>query len=326
MLEPTRSASEVPTQDITQEPDWTEDARYFEYTRAADPIRLGHAPAIPLRHFGASLYSAPRTQVVPLDISDVLQITGPATSPALCANFVRILAGESIATNVNATSELYYVLRGQGFTETQGGVLHWEAGDFFTLPGPASVHHADTDSVLYYVHDAPLLAYLGVQAAAPRFRPTLYPHERCNVELEKARRNPAAPRASRISVLLANSSNVQTLTATPTLWAMVGLLPQGDVQRAHRHQSVALDLVVACQPGCYTLVGEQINALGTLVNPERVDWEPGAAFITPPGMWHAHHNESAADAYIIPIQDAGLQTYLRSLDIRFGPHDRPAVG
>jgi hypothetical protein len=36
-----------------------------------------------------------------------------------------------------------------------------------------------------------------------------------------------------------------------------------------------------------------------------------------PGTWHAHHNESGAPAHLIPVQDAGLQTYLRSLGIRF---------
>jgi hypothetical protein len=41
-------------------------------------------------------------------------------------------------------------------------------------------------------------------------------------------------------------------------------------------------------------------------------------------MWHAHYNESDQDAWIIPIQDAGLQTYLRSLDIRFAPPDAAA--
>ena len=43
----------------------------------------------------------------------------------------------------------------------------------------------------------------------------------------------------------------------------------------------------------------------------------GAAFVTPPGYWHSHHNESGADAYVLPIQDAGLHTYLRTLDILF---------
>jgi gentisate 1,2-dioxygenase len=50
---------------------------------------------------------------------------------------------------------------------------------------------------------------------------------------------------------------------------------------------------------------------------QRVDWEPGMVFVTPPGYWHAHYNESGENGYVIPIQDAGLQTYLRSLDIRF---------
>ena len=51
-----------------------------------------------------------------------------------------------------------------------------------------------------------------------------------------------------------------------------------------------------------------------------MDWETAGAFVTPPGMWHSHHNESGHPAYLVPIQDAGLHTYLRSLDIRFtGP-------
>jgi hypothetical protein len=32
----------------------------------------------------------------------------------------------------------------------------------------------------------------------------------------------------------------------------------------------------------------------------------------------AHYNESDRDAHLIPVQDAGPQTHLRSLDIRFG--------
>ena len=103
---------------------------------------------------------------------------------------------------------------------------------------------------------------------------------------------------------------------------MFGKLPVDAVQRPHRHQSVALDLVGACEPGCYTLVGRSIDEHGEIVDPIRVDWEPAAAFVTPPGLWHAHHNESGAPAWIIPIQDAGLHTYLRSLDIRFAPPAR----
>ena len=48
----------------------------------------------------------------------------------------------------------------------------------------------------------------------------------------------------------------------------------------------------------------------------------GAAFVTPSGYWHSHHNESNADADVLPIQDAGLQTYLRTLDIAFSNRGR----
>jgi gentisate 1,2-dioxygenase len=98
---------------------------------------------------------------------------------------------------------------------------------------------------------------------------------------------------------------------------MLGVLPVGTVQLPHRHQSVALDLILDCEPGCYSLVGTKIDESGAIIDPVRVDWQPYSAFITPPGYWHAHHNESGEKAHLIPMQDAGLQTYLRSLDIRF---------
>ena len=124
-----------------------------------------------------------------------------------------------------------------------------------------------------------------------------------------------------MSVLLANRSCDQTLTITPTLWAMLGILPIGAIQLPHRHQSVALDLIIDCQPGCYTLVGKELGEDGRIMNPVRVDWKPASVFVTPPGEWHAHYNESGVEAYLLPIQDAGLQTYLRTLDIRFYSED-----
>jgi len=89
------------------------------------------------------------------------------------------------------------------------------------------------------------------------------------------------------------------------------------VQAPHRHQSVAVDLVVDCKPGCYTMVGRTLDAEGRVANGQRFDWHPHAVFVTPPGLWHSHHNESGHPAHILPIQDAGLHTYLRTLDIRF---------
>ena len=128
---------------------------------------------------------------------------------------------------------------------------------------------------------------------------------------------PGSEKRNRISLLLANRDLLSTRTVTHVLWAMYGIVPAGATQAPHRHQSVALDLIIDCRPGVYTRVGTELNADGSIRNPKRIDWQAGGAFITPPGHWHSHVNESGEPAYLLPIQDAGLQTYLRSLDIRF---------
>jgi gentisate 1,2-dioxygenase len=196
-----------------------------------------------------------------LDISKELNCEGPATSPALCANFVRILAGESLSTQFNATSQLFYVMNGRGHTEFDNVKIPWKTGDFVTLPsGSHTRHFAELDSTFYLVHDEPLLKYLGVTASTPRFKATLYTCEDALRELDKVQMEADAVNRSRISVLLANKAMDQTLTITHTLWAMLGILPKGAVQLPHRHQSVALDLILDCEPGCYTLVGTTISA------------------------------------------------------------------
>jgi gentisate 1,2-dioxygenase len=303
--------------------DWSGDARYFEYTKAADPIGSGHTPAIPIERFPSSLHEGGPSRIVPLDLSQALGIeTGPATSPALLASFVHIAPGEMLSTSPNASSELYYVIRGSGFSLVNGVRVDWGKGDFLTLPaGCRCTHHAEGDVALYWVTDEPLLRYLGATATEPRFAATKFDAATAKAELDRVAAEPDAGRRSRVSILLANANQTQTLTATHVLWAMFGIVPAGSEQRPHRHQSVALDLCVEAQPGCYTLLGTHIDEHGAIVNPIRADWSSGAAFTTPPGMWHAHFNESGEPAWVIPIQDAGLQTYLRALDIRFATRD-----
>lgn len=295
-----------------------ENCLFYEYTKAADPIGSGAISKIPFANFGSELHETGSTRIIPLDISVELGCVAPATSPALCANFVRILAGDALSTNFNATSQLFYVIYGSGMTQFDGIKMPWKTGDFVVLPmGEETRHFADTDSVFYLVHDEPLLRYLGAKANVQRFKPTLYTSEDCLRELDNVKNEAEATNRSRISVLLANKAMDQTLTVTHTLWAMLGVLPMNAVQLPHRHQSVALDLILDCAPGCYTLVGTKISTHGEIINATRVDWKPYSAFITPPGYWHAHYNESIMEAHLIPLQDAGLQTYLRTLDIRF---------
>ena len=299
----------------------TRDALYYDYASAANPLHQNLISPVPYRAFSPDFFAAGPTRIQPLDLSAELGCEGPATSPALCANFIRI-AGGSLQTTAIATSQLFYVHQGSGRTDTGGLTIFWSQGDLMVLPADAAAtHYAEGEAGLYWVHDAPLLRYLGVAPTVSRFAPTLFQQANAAAKLEAVRNDPVSAQANRVSVLMANPAFPQTRTVTHTLWAMYGLLPAGKIQYPHRHQSVALDFVVDCQPGCYTLIGTELGEDGMILDGRREDWLPGANFITPPGHWHSHHNESGADAHMLPMQDAGLQTFLRTLDITFSHPD-----
>ncbi len=305
----------------------TRSARLHEYSRAANPIGAGITPPVPLEQFPAALHlEREGTGEVFLDVSGRLGVPGPATSPALCASFVRIAPGQPLSTAPLSTSELYYVLSGKGTSRlgdpsaapVEVDEVPWAQGDVFVLPAAmTAIHTAHDDATLYRVTDEPLLRHLGVTPTVRRFEPTLFRAAELRDELARIEASPRALDRNRLSVLLSTEEQALTLTITHVLWAMYGVVPPGAVQKPHRHQSVALDLILDARPGCYTLVGRRLDPEGRIVDPVRVDWESGGAFITPPGLWHAHFNETDQPAYLLPIQDAGLQTYLRSLDIRF---------
>lgn len=298
------------------------EATYFDYRHAANPLKEGLISRVPFKAFSAESHQKGGTRVFPLDASAELGFEGPATSPALSANFVRIFAGEQVELTLDATSQLLFVHQGAGHSAVSGKTLEWGKGDLMVLPAKSpAVHHARDTAVLYWVHDAPLLRYLGACPSVQRFAPTLYPRSAYEEKLRQVEADPTAKDANRLAVLLGNERFKETRTITPTLWAMFGLLPKGAVQKPHRHQSVALDFVVDCPEGCYTMIGSELDAAGGIKNGVRADWAPGSVFITPPGQWHSHHNEGDRPAHVLPIQDAGLHTFLRTLDIQYSRVD-----
>jgi gentisate 1,2-dioxygenase len=127
------------------------------------------------------------------------------------------------------------------------------------------------------------------------------------------------PNNNRKGILLSNkdSEKVGTNTITHTLWALYNELPPNAIQRPHKHNSVALDLCISCtdSENIYTLIGDEIDGNGNIVNPTKIDWKQGEMFVTPPGLWHSHNNTGNTFAYILPIQDAGLLLYQRILGI-----------
>jgi gentisate 1,2-dioxygenase len=320
---------------------WAKDATVFEYGSAANP----DMKPIPVLVHPPGLHEKGRTRVIPFDASDLLDMEDTAsmcTSPNLMASFLRINVGDGIGTQVpNATSQAFYVIRGSGTTQVTAAAdedastsvtsavetetISWKTGDLFVLPVTQGemIHFCTSaeshgGAALYWVHDEPLMNYLGATPHVKKFEPTLYKKEMLLERVQRIRHESGeCHRKNRLGVLLGNARCAQTKTLTHVLWSLLNSIPSNTVQRPHRHNSVALDLCVSSEPGVYTLMGKEIDSNGFIVDPIRCDWVTGGAFITPPGWWHSHHNESDKVAWVLPIQDAGLFTHQRTLDIRF---------
>lgn len=291
---------------------WQHQAQVKEYMSAVNPPM----PTIDVIAYPSQLHQEGNTRIIPFDLSESLKTDVPATSPNLMASFLRICANDTLNTTANATSQVFYVIRGAGRTQMKDGTIEWKEGDLFTLPNvPDAMHIASLDTAIYWVHDAPLLAYLGVSPSSPRFEPVLYTKEFLTHQLKEIRK--VAEGRNRTGILLSNPNFPITMTLTHTLWALYNVLPAGVTQKPHRHNSIALDFCVAAGENTYTLIGKKIDDAGNIINPIKAVWTAGSAFITPPGWWHSHHNESEEDAIVLPIQDAGLIMNMQVLDFQY---------
>jgi gentisate 1,2-dioxygenase len=293
---------------------WAANTTYFEYGSAANP----RMPKIDIEVFPASMHQVDETRVIPLDLSANLDTSYPCTGPSLLASFVHISSGETLTTNCSSASQVFFCIRGKGCSETPEGIVSWKTGDYFAVPGDMSLKHsADEDTAFYWVNDEPLFHYLGAKPDTARFRPVFFSYECLESELSKVRAENEGKDKNRNGILLANVDCPVTKTVTHTMWSLYNLLPRKTRQKAHRHNSIALDLCVSAGPDTYTLIGREIDSDGNIIDPIKAMWKPGAAFVTPPGWWHSHHNESDEDAIVLPVQDAALHTQIQTLDIQF---------
>ena len=121
---------------------YTRRARYYS---SGDGFNIKR-PAVPAHVFTAerdrALDPAAPTGLIHLDLSGLLGLDFPATTPLILSRYARIRAGESLHTAFAASGELYYVISGEGETTWGDEGLAWEAGDVFHLPGGFAVTHA----------------------------------------------------------------------------------------------------------------------------------------------------------------------------------------
>lgn len=260
-----------------------------------------------------------------VDFSDIFRCDYKATSPNLLASFIKVKPSEFIQTknqgdnnSINATSHLFFIIDGSCDLIFDNDLLYGSPGAIVISPMFDSIKINNTgtaDLCIYYINDSPLVNYSGNRPVKKLFKPAVYSEEFLTTNLD----NLSNPNNNRKGILLSNkdTEKIGTNTITPVLWALYNELPPNTVQRAHKHNSVALDLCIACEDNenIYTLMGEKLDEHGNIIDPVKVHWKTGEMFITPPGLWHSHNNLGETYAYILPIQDAGLLLYQRILGI-----------
>ncbi|CAF3698203.1 unnamed protein product [Rotaria sp. Silwood1] len=249
--------------------------------------------------------------VRPAVISFSLGLDYPASCPNLLAGFIHIKPNDSFKQDsiLTCTPLCLYVIRGCGTTKiADEGQVDWSEDDLLVVPYQTQAlnHFAHEDTAFYYVHDEPLLKYLRAKPAEKAFTTTIFRSHVLREKVESIREKPGSEHANRLGTLIGNPDISETKSLTHTLWALMNVLPANSLQKPHRHNAVALDLVTYAPKGkCYTLIGYDLNEDGTIRSPTRLEWKSGSAFTTPLGMWHSHHNESTdEDAWILPMQDA----------------------
>jgi gentisate 1,2-dioxygenase len=292
------------------ESEFTRRARYFS---SAEGFNLKR-PRVPAQVFAAeretALDPSTPTGLIPLDLSGQLEIDFPATTPLILARYAKLRAGEKLETNFAASGEIYYVITGGGESAWGAEALAWEAGDIFCLGGSQAVTHRarERDCLLWIVTNEPELAFERARPPAPGeapIQPVHYPAAEIRRQLELVHRLPPDQTMTGKAVTFSSLALARQRTCLPTLaLAMNSLLP-GESQRPHRHNAVAVTLVVAGTK-CHSLVGDR-----------RIDWQPHAVMITPPADVHSHHNEGDRLALFLIVQDGGLHYHCRTMGFSY---------
>jgi gentisate 1,2-dioxygenase len=108
------------------------------------------------------------------------------------------------------------------------------------------------------------------------------------------------------SALIFSSQRQEAIrNVLPTLTVAMNSLPPGNSQRPHRHNSVAVSLVIQGE-GCYSIVDGR-----------RKEWSQWATTVTPATSVHSHHNGGGKTAMFLIVQDGGMYYHTRAMGFQF---------
>jgi len=247
------------------------------------------------------------TGLIPCDRAAELGAPMAATSPLMLAQYVRINSSEGLQTSLAASGSLWYVIMGSGSSGDSSESISWAEGDIFVLPGGTHQHRAGKGgAILWMVSNAPQYAFEGITEGAMATPMVHYPAAEIRRQLGLIYQVAMGSEAAAMSIVFSSDRQEANRTALPSLSIDLSSLPAGQSQRPHKHNSVAITLLIQGEK-CYSMVGGQ-----------RRDWQRWATAVTPPSIAHSVHNEGKVMALSLTVQYAGLHRYARTMGFSFG--------
>lgn len=253
------------------------------------------------------------TGLILCDLASTLETGFPATTPLVLARYARIKAADTLTTDFAASGVIAYVIQGNGTTICGLEKVTWAEGDLFILPGgvPASHTAADGDAVLWIVTNEPQLAFENLQPPMAGQAPTEIVHytgaeimRQIDLLYDVGRSEEIAGSA----LIFSAEQQEATRNILPTLTLAMNSLPGGVTQRPHRHNAVAVMLIIRGEQ-CYSVIEGR-----------RKDWAPWATTISPPVAVHSHHNGGNERALFLIVQDGGIFYHARAMGFEFAEH------
>ena len=289
---------------------YTRRARYFDSENAFNITY----PPIPGHSFvlerDRAFDPATGTALIPLDQSTALGLSFPATTPLVLASYARISAKDTLWHTVCASTVCGYVIEGGGWSAQGDDVIEWCEGDVFCFPGGTPIKHVsgNANTVLWLVTNEPQLAFEGFVPPEPhaaRVECAHFPAHAIGRELEVADTKLNDRASAGLAVVLSTQGLEGIRNISPTLTLAMNQLRPGSSQPPHRHNSVAVSLVVK-GPNCYSMI-----------DGVRKNWEPWVTVVTPPESVHSHHNDGADQANWLIVQDGGIHYHCRTMGFSY---------
>ena len=289
---------------------YTQRARYFDSENA---FNITHAP-VPGHSFVTERDRAfdpdTGTKLILLDQSAAMKIAFPATTPLVLASYARVCAGDTLTHTACATTVCGFVIQGSGRSSQGEDIIEWCEGDVFCLPGGVSISHASDseDSILWLVTNEPQLAF--ERLAPPKEGSMLvqaahFPANVIKRELETADEKLNGRPSAGLAVVLSTEALEETRNISPSLTLAMNQLRSKSVQPPHRHNAVAVSLVVNGSQ-CYSMI-----------DGIRKNWDPWVTVVTPPESVHSHHNDGNEQANWLIVQDGGLYYHCRTMGFSY---------